>query len=374
MPTPAQIDEQIQLEREQIRQGLKELRRNTQQLEEKEYASAAVYGVASVQTLIPLVVQQIKDTVLRIKKGKTGAHFAEIWQYLADVEPEAAAAIAAKMTIDKVFSPKVSSGQLQNVADAIGQAVENECMMRHYERNVPGLLHTLKENYWHRSMGTHQKVVVIRTLMNRYDVEHWKCWGRANRIRLGTWLLDCICQASGWFDREMRQPGGKRETYLVPTKAFEDQKEQIMGTAELFSPCAWPMLIEPNDWSNERAGGYLLNEVMRGHDMVRRGSRCIQGETPIDFLNQIQKVGYRLNPFTVKVAETLMEKEIPVGKFVPIWHLPLPPKPYDIDTNEESRKDYCRRSAEVRNINAQAYQRSCRTRMTMNAEIGRAHV
>ena len=105
MPTPAQIDEQIQLEREQIRQGLKELRRNTKQLEEKEYASAAVYGVASVQTLIPLVVQQITDTVLRIKKGKTGAHFVEIWQYLADVEPEVAAAIVSKLTIDKIFSP-----------------------------------------------------------------------------------------------------------------------------------------------------------------------------------------------------------------------------------------------------------------------------
>ena len=84
-----------------------------------------------------------------------------------------------------------------------------------------------------------------------------------------------------------------------------DQKEQIMGTAELFSPCAWPMLIEPNDWTNERAGGYILNEVMRGHDMVRRGKGCIQEETPIAFLNQIQKVAYTLNPFTVKVAETL---------------------------------------------------------------------
>ena len=144
MATPAEIDEQIQLEREQIRQGLKELRRNTKQLEEKEYASAAVYGVASVQTLIPLVTAQITDTVLRIKKGKTGAHFADIWQFLSDVEPEAAAAIAAKVTMDKVFSPKKGSSQLQNVADAIGQAVENECMMRHYERNVPGLLHTLK--------------------------------------------------------------------------------------------------------------------------------------------------------------------------------------------------------------------------------------
>jgi DNA-directed RNA polymerase len=367
MATPAQIDEQVQLEREQIRQGLKELRRNTKKLEEKEYASAAVYGVASVQTLIPLVTDRIVDTANRIHEGRTGVAFKEIRQYLSDIEPEAAAAIVAKVTMDKIFSPKKASSQLQNVTDAIGTAVENECLMRHYEKNVPGLLHTLKQNYWHRSIGTHQKVKVISTLMNRLDVPHWQAWGRANRIRLGTWLLDCVCSASGWFDKQLVQNGRKRETYIVPTKVFMDQKEQIMGTAELFSPCAWPMLIEPNDWTQERAGGYLLNEVMRGHDMVRRGPSCIQGETPISFLNQIQKVAYTLNPFTVMVAETLMEKGIEVGKFVPICELPLPPKPYDIADNKESRKDYRRKAAEVMNINAQAYSRSCRTRMTMNA-------
>jgi len=368
MATPAQIDEQIQLEREQIRQGLKELRRNTRKLEEKEYASAAVYGVASVQTLIPLTTAQINQSRARLYKGQAGHKLKDIHQYLQDVEAEAAAAIAAKVTMDKVFSPKKGSSQAQNVADAIGTALENECMMRHYERHVPGLLHTLKENYWHRSIGTHQKVVVIRTLMNKADVPHWQAWGRTNRIKLGGWLLDCVSEASGWFETELRPEGRKTNTYLIPTKVFMDQKSEIMGTAELFSPCAWPMLVEPNDWTNERAGGYLLNEVMRGHDMVRRGNPCrIQGETPIAFLNQIQKVAYTLNPFTVKVAETLLEKQIEVGKFVPIVELPLPPKPVDIAENKEARKVYRRKAAEVLNINAQAYGRSCRTRMTMNA-------
>ena len=368
MATPAQIDEQIALEREQIRQGLKELRRNTKNLEEKEYASAALYGVASVQTLIPMTAARIHESRARLYKGQAGHKLKEVHQYLTDIEPESAAAIAAKVTMDKLFSPKKASSLLQNVADAIGTGIENECMMRFYESNVPALLHTLKQNYWHRSIGTHQKVVVIRTLMNRLDVPHWQAWGIANRIRLGTWLLDCIINASGWFDKSLVREGRKTYTYIIPTKEFIDQKEQIMGTAELFSPCAWPMLIEPNDWSNEHPGGYLLNEVMRGHDLVRRGNPClIQGKTPIAFLNQIQKVAYTLNPFTVRVAEALLEKGVEVGKFVPICELPLPPKPVDIETNRDSRKDYRRRAAEVMNINAQAYQRSCRTRMTMNA-------
>jgi len=364
----ADIAAQIKLERQQIAQGLKNLHDNTAKLESKDYASASVYGVASIEQLIPLVVERIEATNNRIKQGKTGANFKEIQCYLKDIEPESAASIACKVTFDKVFSSKPRSSTVPNVTDAIGQAVENECMMRFYERNVPGLLHTIKENYFHRSIGTHQKVKVVTTLMNRYEVDHWQCWGIANRIKLGGWLLDCICEASQWFMRDIRREGRKTYNYVVPTPEFMAIKDQVMCNAELFSPLAWPMLIEPNDWSNENPGGYLLNEVMRGHDMVRRSDPClIQGETPIDFLNKIQKVGYTLNTFIVDVAETLQERGVEVGKFIPVVEIPLPPKPVDIANNAESRKDYRRRAAEVCNINAQAFQKSCRTRMTMNA-------
>ena len=368
MPTPFEIDQQIALEREQIRQGLDHLHSNTRNLEEKSYASSSVYGVASIRDLIPHVVGRISATRLRITNGRAGENFKEIHEYLKDLEPEAAAAIACKITFDKVFSTKPKANTVSGVTDAIGKAIENECMMRYYETNVPGLLHSLKQNYWHKSIGTEQKVVVIRTLMNRCDVDHWQAWGRANRIRLGGWLLDCICLSSNWFMTDMKQEGKKRQNYVVPTPEFIAIKDQVMATAELFSPIAWPMLIEPNDWSNETQGGYILNEVMKGYDMVRRGNpSCIQGETPIAFLNKIQKVAYTLNPFVVGVAETLMAKGRAVGKFIPVVDIPLPPKPVDIAENYDSRKDYRRRAAEVMNVNAQAFQKSCRTRMTMNA-------
>ena len=368
MPTPAQIDEQIQLERDAIAQGLKKLHKNTRDLEGKEYASATVYGAASIDTLLPLVVARIEATTNRIKEGKTGAAFVEIQKYLADVEPLAAAAIAVKLTFDKVFSYKEKSNQATKVCESIGLAVEQECQMRHYEKHAPGLLKTLKDNYWHRSIGTQQKLVVIRTLMNRYNVKQWTTWGSSNRIKLGGWLLDCIMQSSGWFTKDMQQQGRKRVQYVIPTPEFLEIKDAVMRDAELFSPLAWPMLIEPNDWENDRQGGYILNEVMRGHDMVRRGDpSSIQGDKPLDFLNKIQKVAYRLNPFIVGVAEELDRLERAVGKFLPIIHHELPPKPVDIEENEESRQSYRRACAEVHNLQAQEFRKSCRTRMTMEA-------
>ena len=367
MPTPSQIEEQVQLERDQIAQGLKRLRKNTKQLEEKSYASASVYGIASIDTLLPLVVERIKSTTNRIKEGKTGRSFKEIQKYLADLEPLAAAAIACKITFDKVFSYKEGSNQIVKVCDAIGHAVEDECQMRHYENSAPGLLAVLKENYWHKSIGTHQKIVVIQTLMNRYDVDKWVTWGSSNRVKLGAWLLDCIMETSGWFYKDLRKEGRRRVNYVVPTPEFIAIKDQVIKDSELFAPLAWPMLIEPNDWG-EKPGGYLLNEVMNGHEMVRRGDHTsIQGETPIAFLNKIQKVGYQLNTFTVNVAEKLCEKEINVGKFIPIINVDLPPKPPDIADNKDARKSYRRAAAEVMNRNANAFRRSCRTRMTMEA-------
>ena len=106
------------------------------------------------------MVDCINANRLRIKQGNAGVNFKEIHQYLKDFEAEAAAAIACKLTFDKVFSTKPKANTVSSVTDAIGKAIENECMMRYYETNVPGLLHSLKENYWHKSIGKRGDVLL----------------------------------------------------------------------------------------------------------------------------------------------------------------------------------------------------------------------
>ena len=366
-PTTQQIDEQVELERDAIRQGLKRLQDQTLKLENQNYASATIYGISSIDSLLPDVAEQIDNTVSRIHERGNGIAFKDIHQYLADIDSQSAAAIACKITFDKVFGYKEGSNQAVKVCEAIGKAVEQECQMRHYETHAPGLLNTLKKNYWHKACGTNQKIVVIRTLMNRYEVKQWVAWKASIRIKLGTWLLECIMKASNWFERVHIRQGRKNEIYVLPTAEFMDIKDEVMANAELFTPLAWPMLIPPKDWSNETAGGYMLNEVMHGHDLVRRGNHpSIQGETPIAFLNKIQKVAYTLNPFIISVAKHFQKKGRAVGKFLPIVHYDLPPKPVDIGENKESRKAYRRDSADVMNKRAAEFKKSCRTRMTMD--------
>ena len=64
MATPFQIEQQVQLEREAISQGLKRLRSNIKDLEDKDYASATIYGVSSIEALIPLVYLRFKTHLI----------------------------------------------------------------------------------------------------------------------------------------------------------------------------------------------------------------------------------------------------------------------------------------------------------------------
>jgi DNA-directed RNA polymerase len=365
MTTPALIEEEVALEVRATSCGQERLIRDTEKLEAGSYASASVYGAPSIKAALPEVAKVIAATLQRIHSGKNGVDFATIHQYLEGIEPEAAAAIALKKTFDKVFSPKDKSNEIANVITSIGLALEQEAQLRWYQAQDPELLDRIRRNYWHASCGSRQKVTVARTLMNRHDYE-WQTWGTMVRAKLGAWLLDCVMKATGWFERVTVKRFNGTPTLIIPSVVFAKLRDELLREALLFAPMAWPMLIPPRDWSPISPGGYLLNEVMRGHEMVRRGDNAlIQGDTPLLFLNKLQKVAYTLNSVVVETAEVLMERGYRLGKFLPIVEIPLPNKPLDIADNEEARHAYRRAAAEAMNENAAAFKRSCRTRMTM---------
>ena len=96
----------------------------------------------------------------------------------------------------------------------------------------------------------------------------------------------------------------------------------------------------------------------------------IQGERPIEFINQLQRTAYCLNTFVHSVAKELDKRGYKVGKFKPLSHAAvweMPSKPADIDSNEESRQQYKRDTAEAMNAKMD-YIRSMhvRTSITLN--------
>ena len=372
MLTEKQIDDQQEFERKQISGGLEKLRSNTSNLEDKTYASATVYGSACINSILPDLIAYIEKE--KIKRLEHGAHMgAIVHKHLMPVANDLLALLACKVAFDHVFATRENKWGCTAISLAMGEAIEGECQMRHYETEAPALLATLKKNYWHQSKGTESKLVCIQTLMNKQDLKPWESWNKDTKIKIGTFLLNCLMEATvpvneeeGWFKRIHIRKGRKTISIIAPTELLIKHHDEIMRMAELFSPLAKPMLIPPRNWYPLQDGGYYLNDLTKCHDLVRRSKgRLIQRKTPYEFINKIQQVSYKLNPFIVEVAEELEERGISVGKFRPVIQHEIPPKPFDIADNEVARKEWRKSAAIARNKQAAEVRKSCRTRMTM---------
>ena len=141
MATPSQIQRQVQLEQEAISCGRQRMYEAVQKLEEKSYASASVYGTASISAALPLVIKELEESFKKIsKKGNAGQYYQPVIEYLLPIEPLAIATIALKVTFDQVFSMKRDSDLLSNVICSIGAAIENESRFRWYKAECPTLM------------------------------------------------------------------------------------------------------------------------------------------------------------------------------------------------------------------------------------------
>ena len=364
MLTEKQIEDQQEFERKQISGGLHKLRSNTTKLEEKTYASATVYGSACVNSILPDLIAFIdskKDKFLT----QAGKNFVVFHKHILPSESSIQALLSCKVVFDHVFSPNVSKHYITTIAMAIGAALEGEAQMEYYEKEAPALLTTLKKNYWHQAKGTEYKRKCIQTLMHKQSITPWVRWDKTTKVKVGTFLMDCLMEVSGWFERDLIIKGRKRYAVLNPTELLIKHHDEIMRMAELFSPLAKPMLIPPRNWNPLQDGGYYLNELTRCHKLIRRTDHgLIQGEIPYEFINKIQKVSYKLNPFIVKVAKELEERGISVGKFRPVIQHEIPPKPPE-EASKEVWKSWKKEATIARNLQAAEVRKSCRTRMTM---------
>ena len=367
MATPSEIQQQIELEREALSCGKEKLHASLQRLQEKSYASASVYGTASISSALPSVMKDIDTCRAKLRKGQAGQYYRPVAEHLDNLESLAIATIGLKITFDLVFSMKRDADLLPTIIVSIGTSLEHECRFRWYKENHPELMKYIEDKYYHESCGTHQKTSIASVIFSRHDIV-WPSWHIKTRAALGGWVLDRVMGTTGWFTKLTETRGRRSVCRVVPTPEFMEIREQLINTAEMFSGIPWPMLVEPNDWTNERAGGYLTNELMRGHELTRRGKGAVKhGDIPLKFLNKLQKVKYRVSHHVLEVAQHFKERGIKVGKFIPISEAFKPPKPPDIDDNAEARQAWKRMMAEAYNADRMNFKRSVRTRTQLEA-------
>ena len=146
MLTEKQIDDQQEFERKQISGGLHKLMTNTKKLEDKNYASATVYGSSCMKSILPDLIAYIDKKKKKYNQRGNDVSKAIIHKYVLPTDTPVQAVLATKIVFDMVFSPISKKHRLTPIVEAIGKALEAEAQMEYYENEAKGLFITLK-NY-----------------------------------------------------------------------------------------------------------------------------------------------------------------------------------------------------------------------------------
>lgn len=278
MATSLQISRQFQRELHAHQEGKTRLQEATRRAEERSYASSSVYGNKLIAQGLGSTIEAIEDKRSKIAAGSTAEYAAHV-AMLEGIPSSTLALITLKSTIDVVFEKRnarafghTSWRSYHEVVAAVGSRVYDECLLSEFSQAFP---EDFKGTRIHRSKGYGYRVAKYRATMRRIGHEALK-WPSGHKVKVGAWLLDRLCQATGWFaSKTIQASSRKKQVILIPDPEVLASIDAINQAAEEISACKWPMLCEPNDWQGDlkaEPGGYLTGELRSG-----AGYRLVRG-------------------------------------------------------------------------------------------------
>lgn len=272
-------------------------------------------------------------------------------------EPELPAYVATRAVIDSI----TSRVKLQTVARIIAITLEDQVNHEALRAADPRAYKQLQRKI-KTSTSAGYKHVVLRKQQKYAGVKTVK-WGIGERVRIGTLLVNIVCEATGLFTIE-RMTEGRHDTplYIVPKPETLTWLDGSHARCELLAPTYLPMVVKPRAWSNPFNGGYLKPKMR--FPMVKGANHHLLDdlktiEMPVVYraLNALQDTEWAINGTILRLMTEAWDGGGKVAGLPSRDTMPPPAKDF---TNEEADagapafKAWKARAAEnyVRNISA----------------------
>lgn len=364
---------QREIEEEGMARGSERFRRRVAQAEAAGKAST----VGAAKRLLTHAIEPTEKAIqffLDEQKSKRGVkHCAVKW--IEEVGADVSAYMAVRVILDRIGQRPA----LREVGNAITDMMLDELRYRRFETLAPGLF-----NYRMSRFTTSSYVHMARTLNATMRNARCVACSKAGKqfpngpcphlstvdlklaptqhLLVGAKLVDLVMQATGLisFEHEKRvvsrgKKGVRTDIILSPTPETQEFITKRNEILEFLSPVAMPMVVPPLQWEPHQRGGYryaLRNKyALVRMSFNRHGAE--QGEMPLVYgaLNAIQNTPWRIHGPVLDLLKVLVERRLDV-KGIPSMVLEEePPKPHDIATNYEARKDWRKRAHAVKERN-----------------------
>ena len=342
----ALIDVQIRLESEMTEKGIarymKQVTESKMNGTEDKLTAAQTLMQHHTSKLSAAIVEWCTGASSGVPGNRNIAH-----SYLKDLDPGMVAYVTLKKLLSRVSLPVM----VQGAATQLGTAIEDEVKLakvredekKTYESIIRGTKKRISQHY--------KKVYAMRRASESVDLDQWP---EVDRFHVGMKLIGMAMDTLGWFAIETRSVGSKStKKYLVANPELVEQMEANHHITSMLRPVYEPMVVQPRDWTTPYDGGYLSSNI-RPVKLVKIPSKGYYEELettdmPVVYaaVNALQRTAWQVNTKVLDVLTQMWELGHDQAGLPSRLAPPFPVKPWDIDTNEEARKDWKNKTAKA---------------------------
>lgn len=348
--------EQVALEMEMLDRGVERYRAIVRKARDKKQESSTPHVRRILKHLIDPTAEAIRDFEAACKRKRGVKPVAlDYFKQVGDAEVIAYITLrnvldGASMGFDKAISMSIS----------IAQDLQQECRMRLWAEKNPGIWEAYQTRL--RSDGATQqhRQIVLRHGFNKLirEKEGWEDWPKADLVHIGWKCLEMLCKGTGRFTmKEIRTARQMSHTVIEANPETAEWVTRTMHRQELMQPAFLPMVVPPRrvtmanqtpywtDIPTRSLGDMALVKFEKGFTAGMRKEamkelRQSDMEYPLEAIHALQQTGWSVNKRVLEVVQQLWKVGNPVGILPPAGDLPLPPKPADIETNAEARRQW----------------------------------
>ena len=355
---------QLQLEEEAVSLGIKRYRKALARGE-----SEMPPGLKLLKSAIGAMEVRLQGWIAEAKAGKP-THGAGTIAFLADTGLDPM--VICYVTCKSVINAMVTGMQPQTVALAITKALEDTVNYDNLAETDPKAYRQLQRKI---AKSTHPgyRHIVLRVQQRYAGIKAIK-WGTAERLRMGTLLIELAQQSTGMFDL-VRTTVGHNDT-PVAIKARPETIEWLNKShsrCEALDPVFMPMVVPPRRWTSPFNGGYLTKPMRL--TLVKSGSNdYISDLSKVDMplvytsVNAMQETAWAVNKDVLSAITSIWDGGGVVGKLPSREMEPLPPRTFsdeDAAAQTDQFREWKKQSALVYEKNSRSVSKRIATQQKL---------
>jgi len=381
------IDQQLIEEQRMTELGQKDTQKAIDKSLSKGLGHTTPGGQKILRTLIDPLVEAIRK--LGVNPSGSPKKLGNVLPTLSVRNLDTIAYLSIRCLLDRCTTASsssstgaISSLKYNSLAISIGYDLCSEFCYEDWKEENPGLFHVVVKDVKERSASYSHQSTVLHHALNRLELGT-EMWPKSQQIAVGSFILEVMASA-GFIEFHNEALGRQRAAKVVTlspalSKLFVEHNEAVVGMSVKFTP----LVVPPVDWQSRYGGGYHSLSVRPVSVLKPRGQgpgywkEVANADMDVVYgaINHLQHTRWKINTDVLEVMEDFWERGISVGKLpdkINDIPLNLPPKPADIDTNPEAKKEWKQRAAGVWNEYKKATARLSSLRILASRVLGEA--